>query len=255
MANTPTWSITYPTTANQITPLATHFAALAESADAAITAAVDQVNAGGAAFRGLDAAKGAAGQEGRTYYSTDTNRTWFDDGTNWISADVGSYLVTPSSVTGGTVSGGKVELTTGNTVTVNGVFSSRFRSYRILLDATLSAVGGFTFLLTSGGTPSNTSYYVQYIYASGTGLAASYAPNGASWSLATYSGLGHQHELLLTNPGSAVDTYYRSVDNVPTGGFWTTAGFHDQSTAYDGFRLTHTGTNFTSGQIAVYGLA
>ena len=33
---------------------------------------------------GLDSAKPAAGQEGRTYFSTDTNIEWLDNGTTWV---------------------------------------------------------------------------------------------------------------------------------------------------------------------------
>lgn len=81
MATTTTWSITYPTTANNITPLATHFANLANSTDTSLTNLQNKVGS----FRGLNVAKGAAGQEGRRYYATDTDALYFDNGTSWIA--------------------------------------------------------------------------------------------------------------------------------------------------------------------------
>jgi hypothetical protein len=146
--------IVYPVVGTTLTPLANHFASLATSTNTAIDNAV----AGSAAFRGLTSAMGAAGQEGRTYYATDTNRTWFDDGTNWISNDGSMYLIRPTSVVGGTVdASGKIIPTNGlavsSPVTVNGLMSDRFNSYRIDYSFLFSAGSGANIRLASGGVP------------------------------------------------------------------------------------------------------
>jgi hypothetical protein len=80
--------------------------------------------------------------EGMMTYLKDTNTIWVYDGSAWQQiagannfAPVGYYKITPSSVSGtGTsiASNGDVIVTSGGTTfTVNGVFSSAFRNYRI----------------------------------------------------------------------------------------------------------------------------
>lgn len=89
MATTPN-GITYPTVGDSVTPLASKFATLATTADAAITAVAN-------ALRGNFASIPAAGVEGRTYYSVDTNVTYFDTGSAWIIWTTDWQAITPAS--------------------------------------------------------------------------------------------------------------------------------------------------------------
>lgn len=60
-----------------------HTIDLATMADS-VQAAVSSVRTGANAFKGLLAARPTAGVEGRTYYATDINRGFRDDGTSWL---------------------------------------------------------------------------------------------------------------------------------------------------------------------------
>lgn len=247
--------ILYPSTSDAITPLANHFANLATTTNTAL----DNLDNATTYFIGTDAQRIALTapklRKGITWRTTDTDSTWLYDGTNWIINESGLVLVQPQSVTGGTVTAGKVTPTTGQTtVTINGVFSSRFRSYKVIADLNFSSLAGITVQLCSTGTPSTTGYYTQYAYASGSGVAASYVPNTSSLSLATYGGLGASHEITLQKPGLALDTYFSTTGFAPTAGMWTASGFHQPTTAYDGLRITTTAGTFSAGNIAVYGL-
>lgn len=129
MATTPR-GISYPTVGDAVTPLANKFAALATTTDTAIGNVAN-------ALRGLASAIPAAGVEGRTYYATDTDRSWFDTGATWISNDSGSYLIRPTAVAGTGVTiaaNGAIVLTAvpaGSTIRIEGIFSSRFKNYQI----------------------------------------------------------------------------------------------------------------------------
>lgn len=86
---------------------------------------------------GLESERPTFGISGRTWYSTDTGRHWFDTGVAWISNDPGSYLIRPGAVTGAGVSisanGGVVLSGTpsGEVVQIRDIFFSRFRNYRV----------------------------------------------------------------------------------------------------------------------------
>lgn len=163
MATTSTWSITYPTTANAITPLATHFANLASSTDSGLTAVRNQSGryTGTNAQRlALTAALGRT--EGTEFYTTDTDKNWLFDGTNWISSDPGLFVIVPAAAPSGYTVGADGSLVASNLSTgarnFDNIFSGRFRNYRI--EATLygKATGNETSTYWARvGTTTNTS--------------------------------------------------------------------------------------------------
>lgn len=79
--------IEYPTTASQVTPLASVFATLASSADTAIGNAVTPVALGANHYTGTNSARtsfsGADLHEGITWYTTDTNLMWVYRDSAW----------------------------------------------------------------------------------------------------------------------------------------------------------------------------
>lgn len=72
--------------------LTVDLAASALSTDAAISTATAAIPQN--ALRGLYSAIPAFGQEGRTYYATDTNILWFDTGSAWVG---GPATLTPAA--------------------------------------------------------------------------------------------------------------------------------------------------------------
>lgn len=198
--------------------------------------------------------------EGLTFYTTDTNRFWFYDGATWLTADPGTYLLTPSSVTGGTVTNGKVVLSSGTAVTVNGVFSSRFRRYKIV--GHFNVTGGnnsAVMTLTSVGTPSATGYAYQGAVANGGTVTGSFNGSATAFQASGNVGTAQSFDFNLFNPGHAERTLLQGFSGTDPAGSFSQASYHTVATAYDGFRLalssTGGGQAFNSGEIAVYGLA
>lgn len=104
------WNIAYPTSGDNVAPLESVFAAQATSVHNALN--------GSGSLRGLYAAIPAFGLEGRTYYATDTDITWFDTGAAWIAMN-GTYTPT---FTGLTIGNGSA---TGSWVRVGNMIMSR----------------------------------------------------------------------------------------------------------------------------------
>lgn len=84
MATTTNAGIVYPVVGNTITPLATHFANLANSVDTMYVGLRD----GNARLVGTNAQRiavtGAILREGLEFYTTDTNLNWFYNGSAWL---------------------------------------------------------------------------------------------------------------------------------------------------------------------------
>jgi hypothetical protein len=254
--------IVYPTVGTTLTPLANHFASLATSTNTAI----DNVVNGAAAFRGLDAAKGAAGQEGRTYYSTDTNRTWFDDGSNWISADNGMYLIRPTSVTGTGVSigsNGEIVFTSvapGTVVQILGIFSSRFRNYETRavwtaknanVDCPVRGLVGTT--AVSAGTYSRAQ---QFLIAGARADSQATGMTDFGSVLTPYWGtLGASHTRWFS-PNAAIQTYSISDWTVLGGstGVGTLTSNLNSGDQLTGLQITMGAGSAYSGVISCYGI-
>lgn len=73
---------------------------------------------------------------------------------------VGLHLITPTSVTGGTLSGATVNIGTAVTsITVDGVFSSDFDNYRIMWWLYSAGANMNTFIQLRTTSTASTSYY------------------------------------------------------------------------------------------------
>lgn len=181
---------------------------------------------------------------------------------SWVSQEAGRRLLIPSSVTGGAtlLPSGRIQLTAGDSVTVNGVFSSKYRSYEIIADWQVAGgVNGAQFELCAAGVPSTSGYYQQSMLAAGNSIAGSYATGGSTFAAVPYAGNGHFIDFTLIGPALARDTYLDMRSHVPTAGIGQSTGYHQPFTSYDGFRLhlstVGTGRAFSGGELAVYGLA
>lgn len=191
---------------------------------------------------------------GIEYFATDTGVLWKYNGSNWVTNDGGMYLIYPTGVTGGTIVNGKVVPTSGqSTLTVNGVFSSRFRSYKYVGDYSLSTSGGVTLSLMSGATAAATNYNTQYVYWSTTAVAAAYNAAAANLYLATYGATRHFQEVTFHTPALATETMIKADVSITSAGY-SAASLHSTASGYDGFRLTTTGGSFTGGSFSIYGL-
>lgn len=264
MANTPTWSITYPTTANTITPLATHFANLANSTDTALTNLRNQQGS----YIGTDAQRTALTaptlREGIKWYSTDTNREWEYDGSSWISFDGGSYLIWPGSVVGATISADGAIIPNGSTTSfsVNGAFSARFRSYTLKYYFTLTANGQPFFRLRSAGSDFTTVGYVyQTIYGSGSTVGSGATSPAGFYSPSAYGFSYHVGTLDVVNPfiTPAPKFFISNSTTAPTNAMSVAGGYVGNtadSMTFDGFTWYNVTFNSSANSwIKIYGNA
>ena len=179
-----------------------------------------------------------------------------------VTADMmnqmGLHLVTPTSVTGGTLSGATVTIGTAvSTVTVGGAFSADFDNYRIVIDIASSGADG-AFRLQLGST--TTGYYGGHNGFRWTG--ASYQDiqnNGSQPSIgASGGGRGGFSVIDINDPHkTALTTWhgtwtYRRI-SAGSGAFGHCGGIVDNSTSYTSFTLAVDSTTMTGGTIRVYG--
>ena len=153
-------------------------------------------------------------------------------------------------------------ITTSNTVTVDNVFTSTYRNYKIILTSTGQVgTGEPQFQLRAGGVTtagSGYNYSTTGSASNGAGTAGA-VPSASNWGLGyTITPLGiFASEMTLYNPQIATETMFssRSTSSVTATNSYNYAigGMHTATTAHDGLIITNSGGNF-SGVLRVYGL-
>lgn len=172
----------------------------------------------------------------------------------------GLYLITPTSIANSSgsasASGGKVTFSAVSTVSLNGVFTSTYDNYRILvrLIGSTTALPSLR-LRVSGSDATGANYEWQYLQGSGTTVSTARTTGATSLEV---SSVGSTDYGLLTldaaSPAVADTTQFSMVATqftslIINGSY---SGRHTLSTAYDGFTLlANTGT--VTGVVRVYG--
>jgi len=232
--------------------------------DAALSGAITS-------FIGTDATRTALAapklREGATFRTSDTDRDWFYDGSNWLSADTGMYLVRPASVVGGTLNAdGSITPSAAGALSVNGAFSSRFKKYRVNYYFATSVSSYHSLRLRSAGTDDvSANYGCQFNYSSGTTIGA--ANNSSSTGFANIGPLGTSSQQWgyyeFSNPGLSGTGMSKTVAGVHNGWLsqqvviWSGQLATKETTAYDGFTITLSAGTFvaTGSSIQIYGMA
>jgi len=169
-------------------------------------------------------------------------------------------LVEPSSIAfSGTsaaiVGGGSVTFTAVTSLSLNGVFSSTYDNYMVVVRNTASAGERFEFRLRAAGTDASASNYVrQSLNADSTTVNADRATT-SNFNLQLVGTPANGFTSHWYGPNLAQPTAFRSVSvsGRSNGYIVEQAGTHSLSTAYDGFTATAISCNIT-GRVAVYGL-
>lgn len=184
----------------------------------------------------------------------------------WPSLKFAFELVKPSSVvtTGGSASAtvsalGSVEFTSCETLSLNGVFSSGYDNYMVVMRfSATSAVNDVNFRLRAAGSDATGSNYTyQYLNADSTTVSGGRGTiTNALFAFA--SGAGDQGATAYVyGPNLAQPTAMRSVTASNSTGdviVGDRANTHSLSTAYDGLTFLRTGAATVSGRVAVYGM-
>jgi hypothetical protein len=191
--------------------------------------------------------------EGMYSYLTGTDATQVYNGSAWVNAalSVGAGFIP-------IVSG---SFSSATTVNVNNCFSSTYDSYLISIYTTGSG-GMATTKLRVGGVDSSASYYDAKLETSGTtgttvtgSMQNNVTTGWKMWPAATQSVVNVN--MMVVNPALASPTFYNTLpsygsSSAPSYGVGINSGYHNVSTAYDGFTLTFASS--TTGNYRVYGL-
>lgn len=189
--------------------------------------------------------------EGQLIYETDTDRVASWNGSAWVYTATGGLI---------TVKGETAFSNVAN-VTADGVFTSAYTNYRMIIRFQIS-VGQLSFQLRAATVDATTNYSTQSIVANGATLSGARTTstsnanignngNGAFWGLAVVE---------LSGPQLAEPTLYQSQFLRQDGNYTTATviqnyyGNHSDSTSYDGIKLLGTSANIT-GSYTIYGYA
>ena len=202
------------------------------------------------------------------YYYDGNTYQWVEHRSQIAKSQVGLVPISPTSVTisGGTATvgaNGRIAFSAGTTgLTLNGVFTSAYRNYKIVATGFKAASAGNDFLyyrLTSAGTEASTNYYQASVaFAMSNGSLQNLGGTGATSFMASRiytSGAYFSCTGDLFNPFIASYTMYNGQ------GYGTTlnddqqlvtSGLNYNNTSYDGLKLIPTASSI-SGEISIYG--
>ena len=175
----------------------------------------------------------------------------------------GLVVMTPTSIastgTGNSSSigaNGEVTFSSCATLSLNGVFTSSYDNYMIVMRHSNTDDWAVRFRLRASGTDNSTtsSYVSQYWFAASTSVSA----ERTTVNYGTWGARGNTQRAGFTaylfGPNLAQPTAWRSVmaDDYQSAAVTDFAGTHNQSTSYDGVNLIASGGSFT-GAVTVYG--
>jgi hypothetical protein len=178
----------------------------------------------------------------------------------------GMVLMMPSSVdkTGASSTAtigpnGSVTFGSCETLSLNGVFTTDYDNYMVVIRHEGSTTTGIRGRLRDS-TPADASgsnYVSQLLFANGTGVSASRGAATTDFSLGdTVNGNKNGHALYVYGPFLAQPTAIRSVSEYSTSGAGIAdyASTHSLSNSYVGLSIILTGGATLSGLVSVYGL-
>ena len=207
-----------------------------------------------------------APKDGDTYQESDGNKIlWRRVGGLWVTNESGAYLIRPSSVVNGSVAADGAIISSGGqlSLSVNGVFSPRFRAYKVIYNL-LGLAGSSNALIRfrRAGTDDLTAgCSTQRMYISGTGTAAG-AQNlglpGFDLLPVTSTILSGEFVLLEPASGNTKTWYGKSLYFASTPGVMDYSGGVTSAplnVAFDGFTLIVTAALNAGSYLKVYGLA
>lgn len=180
-----------------------------------------------------------------------------------MAAGDGLVTMTPTSIahsgTSATITAdGGVDFTTITSLSLNGVFTSSFNNYLIVVSGNGSGDNQFFYgrLRLSGTDASGSNYARQRLFASGVSAGASRLTSQDKVTLGCYDSeqrdLTHIH---VYGPALALPTAFRSTGMHGHSGavLGDTVGTHSLSTAYDGITILPESPDTMTGNIVVLG--
>jgi len=143
-----------------------------------------------------------------------------------------------------------------STITRDGVFTSDFTNYLLLVTGTTTTSANLLLQFRVGGVTAATNYNSQYFSASNTSLIGSRTLAATSFTIGTFGNHTNSASTNIYGPQIAATTaitsvnYFGAATNAPD--YQQFYGNHSTATAYDGFILSTSSGTFT-GNYALYG--
>jgi hypothetical protein len=199
-----------------------------------------------------DAAFGGTGEktlaEGQYAYLEDTNATQYYDGATWQPVGVAPGMVLVSS---GSTSAAA-------TITVDSVFTSTYRNYKMFINGTCSADDvDIIFRFRTGGVTNSASSYSRKIISAGASVGTSSATGASSFTSFMATGLTQVvNETIIYAPQVAIATGIQYLSSsVSTSPYqYFAGGAFTNTTQFDGFTIIPLSGTITA-QYRIYGLA
>jgi len=190
--------------------------------------------------------------EGQYAYLESDNKTYVYDGAAW--QQVGAAGLVRIS--------GETAFSAASSITLDNVFTSTYRNYKLVFNYTTSGASGPRFRVRAGGSSiSTTTYNEQNLYGSSTTVAASAGTSATSVSVGnnTAGAFNSSAEIIIFNPQVATPTTILSSLINSAGGYTAPlvafyGGNNSNATSYDGFEIFVGAGNMT-GNYTLYGLA
>jgi len=195
--------------------------------------------------------------EGQMASLNDDDKVYRYSGSAWVAVGLppGLNPVAPTSIAN---SGGSAS-TTGNTTTfatvtalsLNGIFTTTYKNYQVVLSCKSAADVGIRLRYRAAGTDVTTTTYFYQNLNGVSGSASANLSNQAFIDLGATKTTEGIREMIFSYPAAAQATghtrYGGQYGEVQVG-----AAHESSATAYDGFTIFTTASNF-SGIISVYG--
>jgi hypothetical protein len=178
----------------------------------------------------------------------------------------GSKLIVPSSVAVGSGSGsvatqGTVSFSGASSVSLNNVFSSTYRNYKIIITGTGPSDTLNFRLRVSGADATGSEYWYGFMWLAFNAAAMqtpTVAENATSCKVGEFGGSANAFTVDITGPFLAATTAMNMHNSfsrgTSTGQARTFVGgcFHDLATSYDGFTF-YCDSGTMTGNVSVYG--
>jgi hypothetical protein len=176
----------------------------------------------------------------------------------------GTRLIVPTSVAVGSGSGsvntnGTVTFSGASTVAINGVFSSAYDNYKIVLNTVGSSAANMWFRMRNSGTDeTGNSYYSQLVAGNSTTISGSRSQATYGWAGQVNGTQYAGFEVAMYNPFNTRNTVWHSINTEISGGasavrFYNFTGALATTTSYNSLLLYPDSVNIT-GTVSIYGL-
>jgi len=175
-----------------------------------------------------------------------------------VNAKAGLWKITPSSVSAGSTinTDGSVSFTTQQTISLNGVFTSKYLNYLVHVNQTaLSDSGLQQIRFRVGGSDDNSSLYNYYVGRLSSLDGTTVASFNRTQNIAPITpalGATHSSTFTVFNPQVAQPTYLSGQNVDSSGNMVNNSALFTGTTVFDGFSIIVTATSIT-GTIRVYG--